>query len=119
MSGGATDPPTITTPSAALRKSLLFIVILVQRWFGDEAFLSFDSLALPSGRNWKVLYYTPINQFRVKHENTGEGKETALMGKWEVALCWSDGVVEHCIISNPKHHISGFQVSGVRKKTKN
>jgi hypothetical protein len=34
----------MTTPSAALRKSLLFIVILVERWFGDEAFLSLDSL---------------------------------------------------------------------------
>jgi hypothetical protein len=68
-------PPTITTPSAALKKSLLFIVILVERWFGDEAFLSLDSLALPSGRNWKVWYYTPIDRFRVKHENAGEGKE--------------------------------------------
>jgi len=26
----------------------------------------------------------------------------------------SAGVVEHCKISNPKHQISGFQVSGVR-----
>jgi hypothetical protein len=65
----------MTTPSAALRKSLLFIVILVERWFGDEAFLSLDSLALPSGRNWKVRYYTPINRFRVKYENIGRGKE--------------------------------------------
>jgi len=53
---------------AALRKSLLFIVILLERWFGDEAFLSLDSLVLPSGRNWKALYYTPINRFRVKQE---------------------------------------------------
>jgi hypothetical protein len=37
------------------------------------------------------------------------------------AICWSDGVVEHCKISNSKHQISGFQVSGVRcqeRKTK-
>jgi hypothetical protein len=52
-------------------------------------------LALPSGRNWKVLYYTPNNRFLVKCENAGEGKETALMDKMEVAVCSSAGVVEH------------------------
>jgi hypothetical protein len=72
----------MTTPSAALRKSLLFIVILGEKWFGDEALLSFDSLALPSGRNWKVRYYTPINRFGVKPENAGRGEEYTVMGKW-------------------------------------
>ena len=38
----------------------------------------------------------------------------------ESLLCsgikWSNGVVEHCKISNSKHQISGFQVSGVREE---
>jgi len=34
------------------------------------------------------------------------------------AVYWSDGVVEHCKISNSKYQISGFQVSGVRCQEK-
>jgi len=71
----------MATPSAALRKSLLFIVILLERWFRDAALLSLDFLALPSGRNWKVRYYTPINRFGVKHESAGRGDEYSVMGK--------------------------------------
>jgi len=86
----------MTTPSAALRKSLLFIVILVQRWFGDEAFLSLDSLVLPSGRNWKAWYYTPINRFWVKPEYAGGSKEYTVMGKWKVV---------HCLLSDSQNNI--------------
>jgi hypothetical protein len=31
----------------------------------------------------------------------------------DAGVSWSNGVVDHCKITNPKHQVSGFQVSGV------
>jgi hypothetical protein len=58
----------------------------------------------------------------VSKESGPEGPGFGLppVGASMVFFLWrqSAGVVEHCKISNSKHQISGFQVSGVRIKKK-
>jgi len=49
---------------------------------------------------------------------TGLERANALIGRSAhgVLECWSSGVLVHWRRRNHKHQISGFQVSGVRKK---